>query len=260
MVFKRLAGDATESACIDVVHAIAIAEDREELISEMVTGMRPLAGYDREESSLYVADMLAEEVWRYDQLVPPYPDDGLAYETDTWNPIVMITSTFAHGSWSHVIFNLIFFAAFAATVEGLIGTLWYVALIVAVSLFNGFFDSMSAIAAGQHFSSLGLSGVVMGMIGVYAYLLPNGRIRCYYWFIVIFGSVAVPAWALALWFIGGDIWQLFASDDHGMVNVLAHVTGGIGGYLFGLVFLRKQRFEAKFMQSDMDKTLLNPGI
>ena len=45
-----------------------------------------------------------------------------------------------------------------------------------------------------------------------------------------------------------------------MVNVLAHVTGGIGGYLFGLVFLRKQRFEARFMQSDMDKTVLNPGV
>ncbi len=260
MVLMRIAGADSESPCLDVVHNIAVADDRTATIDEMVGKMRPVVGYDAAESKLYVADMLSEQVWRYDQSVPPYPDDGLAYETDSWNPLVMIASTFAHGSWSHVLFNLIFFAAFAATVEGLIGTLWYLGLIIAISLFNGFFDSMSAIASGQHFSSLGLSGVVMGMIGVYAYLLPRGQIRCYYWFIVIFGSVAVPAWTLAAWFIGGDIWQLFANDDHGVINVLAHVTGGVGGYLFGTIFLRKQRFEARFLQSDMDKIVLKPGM
>ena len=88
----------------------------------------------------------------------------------------------------------------------------------------------------MHFSTVGLSGVVTGMIGLFAFLLPHGRIRCYYWFVIFIGSVAVPAWALALWYIGGDIYKLFAYDDHGIVNVMAHVSGGIAGYLFGANF------------------------
>ena len=107
-------------------------------------------------------------------------------------------SSFAHGGWGHIIFNLIFFIAFGTMVEMLIGRITYVTVIVAVSIICGVFTSVSAIANGEHVSSVGLSGVVMGMIGLSAYLLPRGRIRCYYWFIVVFGSVGLPVWALAL--------------------------------------------------------------
>ena len=93
----------------------------------------------------------------------------------------------------------------------------------------------------------------MGMMGLFAYLLPRGKIRCYYWFIILFGSVAVPAWALALWYIGGDIYALFAAEDHGMVNVMAHVTGGIAGYLFGIIFLQKVRWATRIMQQEADR-------
>ena len=81
------------------------------------------------------------------------------------------------------------------------------------------------------------------MIGLYAYLLPSGRIRCYYWFIVIFGSIAVPAWALAVWYIGWDVFNLLTNADNGMVDVMAHVTGGAAGYLYGVTFLRRRRRE-----------------
>jgi membrane associated rhomboid family serine protease len=119
---------------------------------------------------------------------------------------------------------------------------------------------VSALASGVHFSTLGLSGVVMGMMGLFAYLLPKGKIRCYYWFIIFFGSVAIPAWALAIWYIGGDIYALFSSTDHGMVNVMAHVTGGIAGYLFGIVFLQKVRAETRLMQQDADRKALSARI
>ena len=107
---------------------------------------------------------------------------------------------------------------------------------------------MAAGLIGAHYSSLGLSGVVMGMIGLNAYLLPSGTIRCYYWFIVIFGSVAVPAWALAIWYIGWDIYNLFANVNTGVVDVMAHVTGGAAGYLYGVAFLRGRRQQIKAMR------------
>jgi membrane associated rhomboid family serine protease len=93
----------------------------------------------------------------------------------------------------------------------------------------------------------------MGMMGLFAYLLPKARIKCYYFFIIIFGSIAIPGWMLATWYIGGDLIQLIGSEDHGVVNVMAHVMGGIGGYLFGLAFLREIRKDAEDIQYAVDR-------
>ncbi len=259
MIFKEIS-DNSSDACLDVMYGIASSNDEQATIRRMISEMRPLQSFSVEDSKFYVSDMLNEELRNYHIKVPAHPDEGLAYYTETWNPLTMIASAFAHGSWSHIIFNLFFFVAFAATIEVLIGPIAYIGLFLVVSLFTGVFSSVSAIASGSHFSTLGLSGVVMGMMGLFAYLLPKGKIRCYYWFIIFFGSVAIPAWALVLWYIGGDIYTLFSSTEHGMVNVMAHVTGGVAGYLFGILFLQKVRAETRMMQQDTDREALRARI
>ena len=252
MIFKQAAGGSPE-ACIEVMYGIATSDDEQATIEKIVNEMEPLTGFSAEDSRYYVSEMLNGEIRQYHIRVPDHPDEGLAYYTATWNPLTMVASSFAHGSWSHIIFNLIFFVAFAGTVEVLIGSLAFVSLFLVVSLFSGVFSSISAIASGSHYSTLGLSGVVMGMMGLFAYLMPRGKIRCYYWFIIFFGSVAIPAWAIAAWYIGGDLYTLFTDQDHGMVNVMAHVTGGIAGYLFGLIFLRRVRWETRILQQEADR-------
>ena len=243
MVMARIADLDADSACFDVLLDIDASEDPDETIQKMANGMKPLVGLSAEDSRDYVLNKLTEQFRLYQIRVPTYPDNEFAYYTGSWNPVAMVTSSFTHGSWSHIIFNLIFFYAFATTIEVLIGSFSFIAVIVAISIFSGIFSSMAAGLIGQHYATLGLSGVVMGTIGLYAYLLPSGRIRCYYWFIVIFGSVAVPAWALAVWYIGWDVFNLFANADNGMVDVMAHVTGGAAGYLYGVTFLRRKRRE-----------------
>jgi membrane associated rhomboid family serine protease len=250
IIFDRIAASQGTDNCAEIMYRIANDPDRDadEVIREMAAEMRPLSGFSAVDSSLFVAQMLEDEVRRFNRLVPEDPDTGLAYYTGSWNPLTMITSSFAHGDWGHILFNLVFFFAFAAAVEVLIGSLWFVAFVLIDSWFIGITGSMVAAAAGSHYWTLGLSGVVMGMMGLFAYLLPKGRIRCYYFFVIIFGSVAIPGWILAAWYIGGDIVRLFAFDDHGVVNVMAHVMGGIGGYLFGLLFLGARRKDADDIQ------------
>ncbi len=259
IIFNEIS-DNSPDACIEVMYGIANSDDEQATIEKLVSEMRPLKSFSVEDSKFYVSDMLTAELRNYHIRVPDHPDEGLAYYTESWNPLTMIASTFAHGSWSHIIFNLFFFIAFAATIEVLIGPITYIGLFLVVALFTGVFSSVSAIASGSHYSTLGLSGVVMGMMGLFAYLLPNGKIRCYYWIIIFFGSVAIPAWALAIWYIGGDIYTLFADKDHGMVNVMAHVTGGIAGYLFGIIFLQKVRRQTLIMQQEADREALRARI
>jgi len=258
MVMARIAEGDTNSACFDVLLDIDTSKDPTETIQKMADGMKPLVGLSAQDSRLYVLDKLTEQFRLFKIRVPTFPDNEFAYYTGSWNPIMMVISSFTHGSWSHIIFNLIFFFAFATTIEVLIGSFSFISVIIAISIFSGCLSSAAAGLIGQHYATLGLSGVVMGMIGLYAYLLPDGRIRCYYWFIVIFGSVAIPAWALAVWYIGWDVYNLFANADNGMVDVMAHVTGGAAGYLYGVTFLGGKRKDIQAMR--LVKPIGEPGI
>ncbi len=260
MVFSRIAELEEYGHCAEMMYTIASAQDGDAIVEEIVMEARPLVGFNRDDGREYIRQMLNQELREYRSIVPPDPDEGLAYYTESWNPWYMLTSAFAHGDWGHIIFNLVFFVAFAGTVEALIGPLAFVGAIVSISLFTGVFSSVSAYASGNHYWTLGLSGVVMGMMGLYTYLLPRGKIRCWYFFIILFGSVAVPAWVLTLWYVGGDIFALFAYDDHGVVNVMAHVTGGMAGFLFGIVFSRKAKERAKELQADLDGTAFKPNF
>ena len=255
IIFDRISEVLDTDKCTGIMYTIANDPDRSEteVIADMASSIRPLSGFNAEDSRTYVIRKLEDEVRRYNRVVPSDPDASLAYYTGSWNPITMLTSSFAHGDWGHIIFNLVFFFAFAATVEVLIGPIWYLAFIAADSLFIGVAGSIAAAAAGEHYWTLGLSGIVMGMMGLFAYLLPKGKIKCYYFFIVIFGSIAIPGWMLAAWYIGGDMFALFAYDDHGVVNVMAHVMGGIGGYLFGFAFLREIRKDAEQIQDEFNR-------
>lgn len=245
IIMSRIARSGSTGACYDVLLDIDTAPDPTAMIQEMAADLKPLAGLSPAESEAYVLDKLNDQYRQYQIRVPTYPDNDFAYYTGSWDPIAMVTSSFTHGSWSHIIFNLVFFLAFATTIEVLIGGLSFAAVIVAISIFSGAFSSMAAGLLGDHYSTLGLSGVVMGMMGLFAYLLPSGHIRCYYWFIIVFGSIALPAWALAVWYIGWDVYNFFADVDTGMVDVMAHITGGAAGYLYGVAFLRAKRREIR---------------
>jgi len=248
MVFGQITALKNVDTCGDIMFSIANSEDKDVAINELILGLKPFSGYSREDSREYMTQIMHEELQRYEAMVGPHPNEGLAHYSGSWNPWYMITSTFAHADWGHIAFNLIFWFAFAATVEALIGAPMFVVVFLVIAVFTGVFNIVAAMATGVDFRTVGLSGIVTGMIGLYAFLLPHGRIRCYYFFVVIFGSIAIPAWALALWYIGGDVFRLFAFENNGAINVMAHVTGGIGGYLFGALFLRKAKIAARDKQ------------
>jgi membrane associated rhomboid family serine protease len=86
--------------------------------------------------------------------------------------------------------------------------------------------------------TVGLSGIVMGMIAMLAYFMPTAKVRCFYWFIVKIGTVAISAWILALFFIGVDVYTLLTKDDMGGINLIAHVSGAVIGFVLGVAFFR----------------------
>ena len=101
--------------------------------------------------------------------------------------------------------------------------------------------SLAMIGAQNPLPTVGLSGVVMGMIAMLAYFLPTAKVRCFYWFFIRIGTIAVSALILATVYIGIDVYTLLTQDDLGGVNLIAHVSGAALGLLLGVIFFRARK-------------------
>ncbi|MCR4345976.1 MAG: rhomboid family intramembrane serine protease [Sulfuricaulis sp.] len=179
---------------------------------------------------------------------------NLWQERTAFNPWRMLTSSVAHGSWEHVIFNLIFFFAFAAAVELVLGPVLFMAVFVMLALAIGSFDQIISHWVEDPRPTLGLSGVVMGMMALFVYFLPRARIRFAFWFLLSAGTFAVPAWFVATWYVG---WDLLYQVSYGRsyVNYVAHLAGAAFGLAIGLAVFRSKRHWAKeLVQEKLDLT------
>ena len=202
--------------------------------------------YDEDEYISDEFDQLIEyvEEHRHDfgQMAPASLDGRLSYSSDSLNPVTSLLSALAHADWWHVIGNLIFFIAFAPALEILVGNaLKFLGILVLIEFVCDATFSL-ALLGSPPVSTLGLSGIVMGVIGLSAYMMPKARIRTFVWVLAYVRVHYIRAWMLALWFVGWDAYYLFSQTNNGGVNFIAHVSGAIAGYLIG-VFLLKERRE-----------------
>jgi membrane associated rhomboid family serine protease len=201
-----------------------------------------VAGLPPADSEAFLAGILERAYQRFARNAPPWAERELLYWPSSLDPRSMLASSFAHADWEHLVFNLFFFVAFAATVEVVVGPLAFAAVGVGASVSSGLFYSLTSAAAGTDIPSLGLSDVVMAMMCLLAFLLPEVRIRCAWWFLLVVGRIALPAWLLALWFVGGDaILLLQDGQAAGGVNLVAHVAGGAFGFVAGALFLQRHK-------------------
>jgi hypothetical protein len=153
--------------------------------------------------------------------------------------ISWFTAMFMHGSWDHLLGNMLFLVIFGKNVEDAFGHIRYLAFYVA----GGFAATALQTAMTLSFSSdadaqvpmLGASGAISAVLGAFLVLYPHARIKT----LVLVFFVQVPAWAyLGGWFL----YQLVnahdalftASAEGSGVAFFAHV----GGFVFGWVVTR----------------------
>jgi membrane associated rhomboid family serine protease len=181
--------------------------------------------------------------------------DKLWHDRSHFNPLRMITSSFAHGDWEHVIFNVIFFFAFAAAVELVLGPVLFLGSIVVLSLAIGTFDVLMVHWQSDPGPSLGLSGVVMGMLALFVYFLPRVKIRFAFWFVLVVGTVAIPAWLVATWYVGWDFYYQMNRPFYSNTNYVAHLAGAAFGGLLGVMaFSAKRHWARDIIEDTVDLT------
>jgi membrane associated rhomboid family serine protease len=236
-LFTRISADGIQTGCTANLLALRNSSNRDKSIASMAAQAGDLVFYpDTAKDLEYKAAKLTRAMADFDSVVPPPLTGDLAYDPSRIDVVRMLTSAFAHASWGHLIGNLIFFFIFASFVESAIGYVYYAIGFLVIALAAGFAYRYSVGASPDALPSVGLSGVVMGMLALITVLMPRARVRCFFWFLLFFRRFRVPLLALAAWYVGWDIYNQYANSEHSNTNYVAHIGGAAAGLCLGLLF------------------------
>jgi membrane associated rhomboid family serine protease len=148
--------------------------------------------------------------------------------------IRLITATFMHSGWLHIIGNMVFLWAFGPEIEDAMGRWRYL-----LFYFAGGIISMIAQVMVHPFSKipiLGASGAIAAIMGAFLVTYPRDRIRSLLFIFIFVRVTFIPAFVLiGFWFLI----QLFDAGSvtdvrRGGVAYLAHIVG----FVFGIVSAR----------------------
>jgi membrane associated rhomboid family serine protease len=233
----RVHANAPGNSCVVVLESIRESEDPAVEIERLAAAAKPIKLFANKADNLrYVEKRVQEIFYKFDRDVPQHLTSDLAYDPASLNLVKMVTSTFSHGSWDHLLGNLLFFYIFAASVEIVFGAWVYGLFIGAVTLVTSLSYSYAMSGVENALPTVGLSGVVMAAVAALAVMMPEVRIRCFFWFFVIFRIFRIPALFLATWYIGWDVYSIYQVGNDSPVNYVAHVSGAAAGALFGLYY------------------------
>jgi membrane associated rhomboid family serine protease len=144
----------------------------------------------------------------------------------------------------HLLGNMWFLWIFGNNIEDSMGRLRFILFYLLCGL---------AAAMGQVLTSpnspipmVGASGAIGGVMGAYLMLFPRVRVYALVPLIIIFTSVAMPAWVmLGYWFLIQFISGLASfGGDVGGVAFWAHVGGFLAGVVLVKFFVREDYLEA----------------
>ena len=148
--------------------------------------------------------------------------------------ITVFTAMFMHGSWSHIIGNMIFLWAFGPEIEDAMGRGRYLLFYLA----GGLVAMLAQILANPHSTvpNLGASGAIAAVMGAFIVTYPRDRIKAVLFIFVFVRITFIPAALLiGFWFLTQLVHAgAVAQVQTGGVAYFAHV----GGFVFGAVTAR----------------------
>jgi membrane associated rhomboid family serine protease len=164
-------------------------------------------------------------------LIPARISAGQGYET-------LLTSMFLHGSWMHILGNMLFLWIFGDNMEDRMGRLGFLAFYLASGLAAAL--AQYAMDPASRLPMVGASGAIAGVLGGYLLLYPRAQVDVLVILMVFWRIFAVPAWVVLCFWFGSQIFAGLATPvEAGGVAYWAHIGGFVAG--LGLTFLLVRR-------------------
>jgi len=143
--------------------------------------------------------------------------------------LTLLSAMFMHGSWMHILGNMLYLWIFGDQIEDLLGRAKFLFFYLACGLGAGF--AQIAFQPDSVIPCLGASGAIAGVLGAYLIKYPGNRVR------VLMGRMVtpMPAWVvLGLWIV----LQIFSqvATPAGQASGVAYMAH-IGGFAVGVVLI-----------------------
>lgn len=173
----------------------------------------------------------AEELEAVLQLYGAVPIDIIHGE----RPYSLLTSIFLHGSWTHLLGNMLFLWIFGDNIEATVGSgrflLFYLLGAMAAHAGHIWFY------AGSNIPVVGASGAIAAIMGAYFVMFPGSRIIVWFFFLTfrVSAFVFLGLWIFQQWLNGQEALLLAASGSAG-VAWWAHIGGFVFGLPMGIVY------------------------
>ena len=156
-----------------------------------------------------------------------------------WTPfaVPLVTYMFLHGSWLHLIGNMLFLWIFGDNVEDRVGH----GRFVAFYLMCGFAAAVAQTVLNR--SSLipmvGASGAIAGVMGAYLVLYPRAQVTVLVPVFIVVELVRLPAWILLLfWFAVQVLYEFAPAELGGGIAFRSHIGGFLAGMVMAPLFLK----------------------
>jgi len=183
----------------------------------------------------------------------PCAVNSSCHAPESWG-ISWFTAMFLHGSWDHILGNMLFLAVFGKNVEDAFGGLRYLAFYLAGGFVATMTQALMTLAFGSATASqvpnLGASGAIAAVLGAYFVLYPGSTVRGLF---IIF-PVRMSAWFfLGFWFlyqlVEANFGMFAAGDTGGGVAFFAHVGGFVFGALVAILLMSAGRLSPQDQSS-----------
>lgn len=153
----------------------------------------------------------------------------------------LVTSMFMHGSWLHIIGNMVFLWVFGNNIEDAMGHVRFVIFYLVCGLAAA--AAQILVNPASAVPMVGASGAISGVLGAYLLLYPSARVHTLIFFGFYVTTVVLPAYLmLGFWILYQIVGGLpaLAGVESGGVAFWAHIGGFAAGLLLIKLFVKPE--------------------
>lgn len=190
----------------------------------------------------------------------------LGFKSKHFSFLNLFSSMFMHGSFFHILFNMIFLWLLGVNIEDHWGRPIFLSLFLVGGIFSTLFYTIFNL--NSDIPLIGASGAISALMGAFAVRFYNTKIRYFYFFLILlrpfWGTFRLYAWfALGFWFAQQLFYAMISRGLFTGVAFFAHVGGFIFGAAAGFC-MKYLKVEEKYLEGKIEKQIesveLNPKL
>ncbi|WP_435856010.1 rhomboid family intramembrane serine protease [Streptomyces physcomitrii] len=143
--------------------------------------------------------------------------------------VTPVTALFVHGSWLHLLGNMLFLYVFGAMTEARLGRLHFLGFYLGSGALALFGYALAHSGSGQPL--VGASGAISAVLGAFLYLFPRARVTSLFPFL-LFLPLRFPAWVVLPFWVTLQWLALGRGGQGPGVAYLAHLIGFSVGFAY----------------------------